>query len=257
MNPSIDAVLDTYLQAYRDLIATERSDDSVTLSFPFHLGAGHRIELTVTDLGNDKCVISDAARTLGEVQAVGYKLTNTAKERIARVAGLSDLRIVNQYLVLECHHAELGASIQKFLEASKTIGDVYLVHKQKEKQNKDLVMQVRRVLDSKRLLYRLREKIKGRIENHPFDIVAPSNGRPGLAVSIVSGQNTHNLAQIWYYKCDDVRNGEWYATARSKLALVYDVRHQDWSDASISILESTADIAVPSDSLSDLGAQIE
>jgi hypothetical protein len=253
----IDTVLDTYLSAYRDLIAVERSGDSLTISFPFHLAAGHRIELTITDLGDHKYAISDAARTLGEVEAVGYRVTTQAKERIERVAGLSNLRIVNQHLVLECSPAELGLSIQKFLEASKTIGDVYLVHRQKEKPDKALIMEVRKVLDSKRLLYRLGEKIPGRLESHPFDIVVPANGRPGLAVGVIGGQNTHNLAQIWYYKCDDVRHGEWYANARSKLALVYDVRHQDWSEASRSILESTADIAVPSDSLSDLGTQIE
>jgi hypothetical protein len=257
MNSSLDAVLDTYLRTYRDLIAVERSNSSVTLSFPFHLAAGHRIELTVTDLGTGRCVISDAARTLGEVQAAGYKVTNQAKERIERVAGLADLRIVNQHLVLECSPHELGPSIQKFLEASKTIGDVYLVHRYREKPDKGLIAQVRRVLDSKNMLYRLGDRIPGRIENHPFDIVVPSNGRPGLAVSVIGGQNTHNIAQIWYYKCDDVRHGEWYEKSRSKLALIYDVRHQEWSEASRAILESTADIAIPSDLLSEFGAKIE
>ncbi len=257
MTSLIDSVLEKYLSTYRDLIAVERVDSSVTLSFPLHLAAGHRIELTITDLGMDRCTISDSARTLGEVTAAGYSLTGQVKERLEKVAGLSDLRIVNDHLVLECSHADVGFSIQKFLEMSKTIGDVYLVHRYRDKPDEELILQVRKMLDSRGLLYRLREKIPGQIESHPFDVVVPPNGRPGLAVGVLSGQNTHNVAQIWYFKCDDVKKGEWYRNARAKLALIYDVRNQTWSDTSRAILESQADIAVPSDSLNDLRLQLD
>jgi hypothetical protein len=101
------------------------------------------------------------------------------------------------------------------------------------------------------LLYRLDEKVAGKIELHPFNLVVPPNGRPGLAVSILSGKNTHNVAQIWYFKCDDVKNGEWYQRSKSRLALIYDVRGHVWSESSRAILESRADLALPSDALDD------
>ncbi len=252
MTMLIDSVLDTYLRAYRDLIAVERVDSSVVLSFPLHLAAGHRIELTITDLGGNRCTISDSARTLGEVQAAGYSLTSHMKQRLERVAGLSDIGIVNNHLVLECTHDEVGNSIQQFLEISKTIGDVYLVHKQREKPDDEVILLVQTILNSMGRVYRTDEKIAGEIESHPFDIVVPPNGHPGLAVSVLSGQNTHNVAQIWYFKCDDIKKGQWYRRSNGRLALIYDVRNQIWSDTSKAILASRADLAVPSDSLDEL-----
>jgi hypothetical protein len=256
MAKMIDSVLETYLRAYQGLIAVEPIDDSsVTISFPFHLAANHRIEITVTDLGSEKCIVSDGARTLGEIQDAGYSLTSQTKRRLEWIASLSDLRIVNDHLVLETAYADLGTSIQKFLEVSKTIGDVYLVHKQRADAGDELITQVRTVLDSKNILYRQREKIWGRLESHPFDLVAPPNGHPGLAVGVLGGQNTHALAQIWYYKCDDIRNRE--QNNNIKLALVYDVRFEPWSDTSKAILESRADVVLPGDSLKELPRQLE
>jgi hypothetical protein len=256
MAKMIDRVLETYLRAYRGLIAVEPIDENnVTISFPFHLAANHRVELTVTYVGNKKYVISDGARTLGEIHDAGYSLTKQTKERLERFAGLSGLRIVNDHLVLDSSYAELGTSIQRFLEVSKTIGDVYLVHKQRADAGDELITQVRTVLDSERILYRPHEKIWGALESHPFDLVAPPNGHPGLAVSVLSGQNTHTVAQIWYYKCDDIRRVK--QNNNIKLGLVYDIRFEPWSDASKEILRSKADVVLPGDSLQELAAQLQ
>lgn len=55
MAKMIDRVLETYLRAYRGLIVVEPVDEnSVTISFPFHLAANHRVEITVTDFGERK-----------------------------------------------------------------------------------------------------------------------------------------------------------------------------------------------------------
>ncbi len=256
MAKMIDSVLDTYLEVYRGLIAVEAVDaNSVTISFPFHLAGSHRVEITVTDLGNEKCIISDAARTIGELQDAGYSLTIPMKEKLERIANLSGLRIVNDYLLLESSYTNIGASIQKFLEISKMIGDVYLVHKQRGTPEKDLVAQVKTVLDSKSLLYRERDRIRGQIESHPFDLLVPPNGHPGMAVSVLGGQNTHTLAQVWGYKCDDIRHEK--GNDNIKLALVYDVRFATWSDTSRKILESRADFALAGDSLRQLPMQLE
>jgi hypothetical protein len=246
-----DSVLETYLTTYRSLIAVEPVGDSAVLSFPFHLAANHRIEITVTAIGEGRCIISDSARTLGEVQSAGYSLTSQMKEKIERLVSVAGLRIADTHLVLEASLEDLGHAIQKFLEVSKTIGDVYLVHKPRETSDEDLISQIQIMLDSKQLAYRLHQRIQGEIEAHPFDVVVPANGRRGIAVSILSGQNTHNVAQIWGYKCDDIKRGEWYQKAKSKLALIYDVRYQKWSETSRAILENRADVALPSDSIEE------
>ena len=248
MNSVIDSVLEGYLTTYRDLIETERDERSITLSLPFHLAANHRIEITVTDLGGNICIISDSARTLSEIQAAGYSLTTQMKEKLEKIAGISGLRIVDSHLILEARHDDIGTSVQKFLEVSKMIGDAYLVYKHREKPDEEILSHVQSILQEQGVLYRLREKVPGEIETHPFDLLAPPNGRPGLAVSVLGGVNTHNIAQVWGFKCDDIKKGEWYRSTKSRLALIYDVRQQ-WSDASRTILQTRADIAFPSDGL--------
>jgi hypothetical protein len=256
MGTIINSVLDTYLDAYRKLIAVEPADEnSVTISFPFHLAAHHRVEVTVTDLGNRQCIISDAARTLGEVRDAGHSVSTHMKERLERIANLSGLRIVEDHLVMDSSYTDLGPSIQKFLEMCKMIGDVYLVHKQREAAEDDLVAQVRMVLDSKGLLYREREKLRGQIESHPFNLVVPPNGHVGMAVKILTGINTHAIAQIWGYKCDDIKKEQ--RNQNTRLALIYDTRFERWSTTSRAILETRADVALPSESLGDLVTRLE
>lgn len=257
MKTAIDTVLETYLKAYRGLIAVERLDQSTVLSFPLHLAASHRIEITVTDWGKGRFLISDSARTLGEIEAAGYSVTRQMRERLDRLAASIGARIVDTHLVLETTHKDLGGSIQRFLELSKTLGDVYLVHKQREKPDEDLIQEVGNVLSAGGLHYRQHEKIHGRLDVHSLDMVVPPNGHPGLAVGILGGHNTHGVAAVWYYRCDDIRAGEWYQNAKARLALVYDVRSEPWSETSRSILESKADIAVPSDSLNELSKRLK
>lgn len=246
----IESAVEEYLKTYRDLIVSETVDGSAVISFPFHLAANHRIEITVTDIGGERCVLSDAARTLGEITAAGFSLTAAMTEKLERLAGTSGLRIVSGHLILESPYGELGASIQRFLEVSKTVGDVYLIHRQREETDNELLSQVTTTLNSDGILYRTNERIDGQIEKHAFDVVIPPNGAPGMAVSILAGQNTHNVAQIWGFKCDDIRRSEF--NRKLRLALIYDTRYHRWSDASKSILESRADVAIPSDSINDL-----
>lgn len=251
-----ESVLDVYLRSYRDLIATEQVEGSFVLSLPLHLAANHRIEITVTRFGDDLYLISDSARTLGEIQAAGYSLTSQMKTRIESLAGVSGVRAVDTHLVLESTRADLGVSIQKFAEITKTIGDVYLVHRQHDEPDNEIILQVQAIVQAMGMHYRLNERVAGEIEAHPFDIVVPANGRPGMALSVVSGRNTHNLAQIWGFKCEDVKRGEWYRAARARVALVYDVRHA-WSEASKAILESRADVAIASNALDELRTKVK
>jgi hypothetical protein len=246
----IDSVLEEYLRTYRDLIATERLDNSVVLSFPFHLAARHRIEVTVTDWGKGRFVISDSARTLGEIEAAGYSLTPPMMDRLEKLADSSGIRIVGMHLVLESAYDNLGSSIQKFLEMSKTIGDIYLVHKHRAEERDDLVSQIRTVLNSEHVLYRQKAKLHGQREPHMIDLFIAPNGRPGLALNVLGGQNTHALAQIWYCKCDDIRLAS--ENRNIKIALIYDVRHEAWTAASRAYLEAKSDVVLPGDSLGEL-----
>lgn len=255
MERMIDSVLETYLQAYRSLIAVEPADEnSVTLSFPFHLAANHRVELTVTDLGNGKCVISDAARTLGELEDAGYR-TKRIRDSLEAISKLNGLTMARDYLLLESSYSDLGVSIQRFLETSKTIGDIYFVHRQRAPSETRLVAELKAVLDSRRLAYLEREKIRGEIEDHPFDLIIPPNKHAGMAATVLVAQNTHAMAEIWGFKCDDIRREK--DNAAVKLVLIYDVRSGMWSETSKKILESRADVVLPGDSLTDLPQQLE
>ena len=249
-------ILERYLREYRRLLSAESVEDrSVTISFPFHLADNHRIEITATKLDKDHYILSDAARTLGEVQDAGYSLTAQMKERIERIAGIAGLTVREGHLVMETSAKALAASMQRFLETAKMIGDVYLVHTTRmDSPESGIISQVRDALDSRHLTYREREKLRGKIETHAFALMVPPNGHAGLAIGILSGQNTHGLAQIWGYKCQDIRRID--ANSSTKLALVYDVKSV-WSKTSRRILEDTADIAVSSDSLPELSAKID
>ena len=249
-------ILERYVREYRRLLSAESVEDrSVTISFPFHLAGNHRIEITATKLDKDHYILSDAARTLGEVRDAGYSLTEQMKDRIERIAGAAALTIREGHLVMETSAKALAASIQRFLETAKMIGDVYLVYKNRVEPEIGLIPEIRRALASKNLLYREKEKLRGRIEIHSFDLLVPPNGHPGLAIGVVSGQNTHTLATSWYFKCDDIKRVE--ENRNVKLALVYDVRCGVWSDASRSILANKADAAIPSDSLRQLPEQFQ
>jgi hypothetical protein len=73
----------------------------------------------------------------------------------------------------------------------------------------------------------------------------PPNGHPGLALEVLGGYNTHTTAQIWYFKCQDIRAFD----DRMKVGLVYDIEESNWSDKSAAILRNVADFAVPSTEL--------
>jgi hypothetical protein len=199
-------------------------------------------------------LISDSARTIGEVQSAGHTVSAQMLKRIEAIAG--SLRLVDTTFVLESSESELGKSIQKFLETTKTIGDVYLVHKQKEYPDNAVLSQIEAVFKSQNLHYKLNSRIPGKIEDHPVDLFVPQNGAPEVALTVLSGQNTHALAQVWGYKCEDIKHGEWHKKGKTFLALVFDVAHNSWSDTSRAILTDRADIAVASDALEELKSEL-
>ncbi len=250
MNTLLDSVLSTYLQSYRGLIEAEPLEGgSVLISFPFHYSADHRIEVAVTRVSDDQYIVSDMARTIEELRNAGHEVQASTVSRLEELAKSYGLTFKENYMILESRRDELGLSIQKFVEAAKTVGDVYLTYRPKFlAKEEDLVREVKDVLGRRSLPYRERDKVRGRIEKHSVDFLIPPNGRPGIAIAILSGSNAHLTAEAWGFKAGDIRQ----ANPKLKVGLVYDVISTKWSSESTKILEQSADLAVPGNALSRL-----
>jgi len=240
---SRNKILQEYLRAYSRLIVSERTQEDgreiVTLSFPFHYSGSHRIELTVSPVDGGQFIISDQARTLGELGDAGYRVGDDLRAKVEDIADKFGIRLVKDHLLLDCVAAELGKSIQQFVEAAKTVGDVYLVHRIRTPQSRKLVRRVRDFLDRRHVAYLSDARIGGKIEKHPIDVLVPPNGRPGLAVAVLVAQNTHILAQAWGFKCQDIRDVK--ANEKIKIGLVIDEESGVWSSESRAILKDRAD----------------
>jgi hypothetical protein len=257
MNSGVsDPILSRYLEAYRNLLDVQEVDsNSVTISFPFHYSGNHRIEVTVTKISERSYVISDMARTLSELRNFGYRVQTPLHKRIEKLSKLSGLRIVQDYLLLESDADNLGQNIQKFLEAAKTVADVYLVHRTSGLKEDELSNAVREVLNRRRVIYEEKDKAKlvGEIETHKMNFLIAPNGKRGMAIAILPAYNSHLVAEAWGFKCEDIRRVP--ANLRFQIGLVYDTS-QPWTDESRHILNSKADMAIPGDSLHSLDRQL-
>ena len=114
-------------------------------------------------------------------------MTAQMKERVERLAGIAGLTVKEGHLILETSAKALAASMQRFLETAKMIGDVYLVHKNRVDPENILIPEIRHALDNEHLPYVEKERLRGRIEAHSFDLLVLPNGHPGLAIGVVSG----------------------------------------------------------------------
>jgi hypothetical protein len=246
-------IAERYFDAYKELIALESiGDDSVAVSFPFHFSGDHRIELTVTRVSGDMLVISDSARTLSELRNSGLRIGSKIRMRVQKLARLSGLRIVGDHLLLDSDLNNVGANIQRLLEATKTIGDVYLVHHSGVVRERFIFEQVRDLLNRHKTMYTIREKIHGQIETHKVDFLVPPNGKPGLALTILPISDPRLIAEAWGFKCGDIRA----ANPKMRIGLVYDTESARWTNESKAILEQRADIAVSSEQLHSLESRL-
>ena len=238
-------ILNKYLDTYRDLIAVEENEGgSVTLSFPFHFASRHRIELTVERVAG-RVLISDSANTIGQLRDAGYAINAELRDRLVQLARHSGINVVKNHLILESNEQNIGSDIQRFIEAAKTIGDVYLVHRIRVPSEKEVANKVKEVLTRRNYVFKEREMIGGEIEGHKMDFYIPPNGTPGLALAVLAAQNTHNVAQVWGFRCEDIKRQP--QNKRLKVGVVYDTSSSAWSDESRRILESRADLTCPSD----------
>jgi hypothetical protein len=226
--------------------------DSVSLSFPFHFASNHRIEVVVTRATIGQYLISDAGRIFGELRASGRTINKELREKLEALGASAGVQTIRDYLVLNSTKDTLGEDIQRFLETAKTIGDVYFVHKDRGIHEREIVAKVKSILNCERVVYQEKYSIDGEIEPHRFDFYVPPNGSRALALAILGTQNTHNAAQVWAFKTDDIKRRPMNKGLR--VGIVYDTT-QMWTDESKRILQSRADIVLPDDQVEQIAPE--
>lgn len=243
--------LDKFFEFYKNDVESEVIDSvNVVLSFPFHLTGYHRIEITVTSVNPDTFIISDGAKTFEELRLAGYVINKRLRERIEFVSRAARVRVVNRHLVTDCDLKDLGASIQRFLEAVKTIGDAYLVQRVSVPRDKQIFNEIRDFLSTQEAPYQTRHPLKGEFEPHVIDFYFPPNGVPGLALSVVNNPSKL-VTDAWGYRSQDIKKNN----ERMKVGVVYD--DSEISDNSKSLLVGMMDVSLPSSKITELGGSLK
>jgi len=245
-----------YLRSYGKLVVSERVDDktaagdSLVISVPLHVAGDHRVEVTVTEFSHNRFLLSDTGRTLSSLTDGGRSVTADFRKRAEEIAATFGAHFVMDYMLLECDARDVGTKIQVFAEASKTIGDAYLLARSKHEHFQEVVLDVKKIFHARRLNFKEDYRVKGAVEKHPFDFYVAPNGRPGIAVAVIAGHNTHSLAKVWAFNCSDVREAN-----PDKLRLGVVIDEQDsapWTKPSRRILQKGADIVASSSDLNAL-----
>jgi len=245
-NDLMNMTISKFFDFYKSEVEGEQIDDNnVVLSFPVHFSGFHRIEVTVTQSRPDLFIISDGAKTLEELRNAGYAVESKLKKRIVSICRMAQIRIVHEYLVSETDAASLGSSIQRFVEATKTIGDAYLVQRPSPPKESNLINQVAEFLAAQQVPYQARRPLQGRIEKHVIDFYFPPNGVPGLALSVM-GNPSKMAAEAWAFKSSDIK----LVNERTKAGVVYD--DSEAGESSKSILVNIADVSIPSSDIPSL-----
>lgn len=249
-----DKVVKAYLDAYTKLVVGESVTDktagtSTAISIPLHFSGNHRVEVTVTEFASGRYILSDMARTLGELAEGGKTVTPDFRRKAEEIAAQFGARFVLDHLIFDSDVTSLGGNIQRFAEACKTIGDAHLLQRNQHIHVRAVVDQVKRIFRTRQIQFQQDVKVLGELERHEFDIYVEPNGKPGVAVAVIAGHNTHALAKVWAFNCWDVRN----ANGNLRLGLVLDEEDSaPWTNGSRKILRKTADIVAPSSDLDAL-----
>jgi len=245
-----------YLRSYGKLVVSERVNDkaaageSLVISVPLHVAGDHRVEITITEFSHNRFLLSDTGRTLSSLTDGGRSVTADFRKRAEEIASSFGAHFVLDYLLLECDARDVGTKIQVFAEASKTIGDAYLLQRSRHEHVRQVVSEVKKIFEARRLTYKEDCKVKGVVEKHPFDVYVAPNGRPGVAIAVIAGHNTHALAKVWAFNCSDVREAH-----QDKLRLGVVIDEEDsapWTNPSRKILKKGADIVASSSDLNAL-----
>lgn len=243
------------MNAYKKMVVSEMVEDkarsSVALSLPLHISGNHRVEVTVTEFSAGRFIVSDMARTLGELADGGKQVTSDFRKRAEEIAAKFGARFLFDHMLLDCDLPAVGEAIQRVAEASKTIGDAYLLQHSQAVHARAVVNEIKDILRARQLKFKQDVKLRGTLEEYPFDLVVPPNGKPGLAIRVIAAHNPHTHAKVWAFNCMDVR--EAHPGNGIKLGIVLDEEDSaPWTKGSRTILRKGADIVASSRNLSEL-----
>lgn len=154
-----DKVIRAYLEAYRKLVVSEQVKDknaspSTALSILLRISCNHRVEVTVTEFSPGKYILSDMARTLGELAEGGKTITSDFRKRAEEIAAQFGTEFVLDHLICQSDATALGGSIQRFAEACKTIGDVYLLQRSHYVHVRSVVDEVKRIFKARQIEFK-------------------------------------------------------------------------------------------------------
>ena len=238
--------LDRFFEFYKNDIETEVIDArNVVLSFPVHFSSFHRVEITITQTAGETFIISDGAKVIDELRTAGYSLNNKLRARLESICKFARIRVINDHLVSNSSLKELGSSIQRFVEAAKTIGDAYLVQRTTIKRDLDLLDEVSSFLVKQGVSFRKKQPLSGQFERHVVDFYFPPNGVPGLALSVMNN-TSRTTAEAWAFRSLDIKK----INERTQVGVVYE--DNGIRDNSLSILMGVLDVSVPSSDISRL-----
>lgn len=249
-NELMQSSISKFFEFYRSELEAEVIDsNNVVLSFPVHFSGFHRVEITVTQSSGDLFIISDGAKTLEELRNAGYAVESRLKKRLETISRAAKIRVVNDYLVAESDAASLGSSIQRFLEAAKTIGDAYLVQRVSPSRESNLLNQVAEYLATQQVPYQAKHPLQGKIEKHVIDFYFPPNGVPGFALSVM-GNPSRMATEAWAFKSSDIKQ----TNERTQVGVVY--ADEEAGNSSKAILRGIADVSISSSDIPALGESL-
>jgi len=237
-------VLDAYLRAQKKLIEFEDIDkNNCRVSLPLHYSAHARVELAVTQLSRDQFLLTDEGQTVTELRNAGHATGSRILDHLKDVIRIWNVDLDGVSLVRMCSRKDLGTALHELGEAAKTVGDAYLISRDKEpdtQAEETIKDKVRNVFRKEKYFYREEQTVPGKIEHegHKVDFYIPSNELNGLALEILIKPNKLQ-AEAWGFRARDMKD----ADQRLRIGFVYD---QAARDLSRTILRGIGDIAVPS-----------
>jgi len=241
-------ILDAYFQSHHDLIDSEiAGEDTLIISFPVYYSSNHRIEVSVTRLPDGNYGLSDMGKTIAELKLAGLNVSGNTRKRIVRLASNADIRVVGDSLLTITRADNLGTALHLFADSAKTVGDAYLAHRDKIETEDELRGKVKRALIEQNYAFRELEELSGEIEKHKVDFLIPSNGRPGVALSVLPNPN-RLTAEAWVFKAMDIKS----TNKNLRVGIVYGAEARE-SPRNVLTMTKTIDIAIPSTEVNGLG----
>jgi len=248
-------ILTEYLEAQKELVAVESVDErTAIISLPLHFSAYTRVEISVTEITPDQYVLSDMAKTIGELKDAGFQVKDKLRQRINEMVEIQRVLISGNTLIKHCSRQDLGNAITQFGEAAKTIGDAYLVYPRASSASKiedDVKQKVRKTFERKNYAYQERKEVPGSIENHRVDFLIHPNGAKGLALAVLPDPDRIH-AEAWGFKTQDIKT---VSKDRIIVGVLYNAEKA--KDISRNILARIADLSVAFSEVDEFGERLE